>query len=142
MFIFAASFGFTQSSFAAPLASINSITSVFAISDYEGTYSGTMDNIMMRGKFYESRAATFRIESGHLKCDFPQVGSMPGTITIDLPVAVDEETGEITAYIGEKAGTLSILGLIYEFKLDDLRDAKITDNGGSQQLEFTLDVFR
>lgn len=141
MIIFAASFGFMQPSFAAPLASINSITSVFAISDYEGTYSGTMDNIMMNGKLYESRAATFRIEGGSLKCDFPQVGRMPGTITIDLPVAVDEETGEITAYTGEKAGTLSLpIGLVYEFKLDDLRDAKITDNGGSQQLEFTLDV--
>ena len=88
--LFAASFGFMQSSFAAPSMSANSITNVLAISDYEGTYSGTMDNIIMRGKPYESRAATYKIEGGRLKCDFPQIGSMPGTITISLAVEVDE----------------------------------------------------
>lgn len=82
--LFAASFGFMQSSFAAPLMSANSITNVLAISDYEGTYSGTMDNIIMKGKPYESRAATYKIEGGRLKCDFPQIGSMPGTITISF----------------------------------------------------------
>ena len=86
--LFAASFGFMQSSFAAPSMSANSITNVLAISDYEGTYSGTMDNIIMRGKPYESRAATYKIEGGRLKCDFPQIGSMPGTITISLAVEV------------------------------------------------------
>lgn len=101
--LFAASFGFMQSSFAAPLMSANSITNVLAISDYEGTYSGTMDNIIMKGKPYESRAATYKIEGGRLKCDFPQIGSMPGTITISLAVEVDEETGEITAYNGGRS---------------------------------------
>lgn len=57
--LLAASFGFMQSSFAAPSMSANSITNVLAISDYEGTYSGTMDNIIMKGKPYESRAATY-----------------------------------------------------------------------------------
>lgn len=76
-----------------------------------------------------------------MKCDFPQIGSMPGTITISLAVEVDEETGEITAYNGDEAGTLSLpLGIKVKLYLDDLRDAKITDNGGSKQIEFTLDV--
>ena len=139
--LFAASFGFMQSSFAAPSMSANSITNVLAISDYEGTYSGTMDNIIMRGKPYESRAATYKIEGGRLKCDFPQIGSMPGTITISLAVEVDEDTGGITAYNGDEAGTLSLpLGIKVKLYLDDLRDAKITDNGSSKQIEFTLDV--
>jgi len=32
------------------------------------------------------------------------------------------------------------LGIKVKLYLDDLRDAKITDNGGSKQIEFTLDV--
>ena len=45
------------------------------------------------------------------------------------------------AYNGDEAGTLSLpLGIKVKLYLDDLRDAKITDNGGSKQIEFTLDV--
>lgn len=38
---------------------------------------------------------------------------MPGNITIELEVEVDEETGEITAFKGDKAGTLTILSEAY-----------------------------
>lgn len=54
---------------------------------------------------------------------------MPGNITIELEVEVDEETGEITAFKGDKAGTLTILGMdLVTLKLDSLTDAKVTGN--------------
>lgn len=66
---------------------------------------------------------------------------MPGNIAIELEVEVDEETGEITAFKGDKAGTLTILGMdLVTLKLDSLTDAKVTDVNGTKQLEFTLAV--
>ena len=77
------------------------------------------------------------VMDGILSCDFPQIGSMPGNITIELEVEVDEETGEITAFKGDKAGTLTILGMdLVTLKLDSLTDAKVTGN----TIEFTLAV--
>ena len=96
-----------------------------------------MDQIKMRGEDYEPRAASYTLENGILSCDFPQIGSMPGNITIELEVEVDEETGEITAFKGDKAGTLTILGMdLVTLKLDSLTDAKVTGN----TIEFTLAV--
>lgn len=116
---------------------VDGVSTVLAISDYEGTYNGTMDQIKMRGEDYEPRAASYTLENGILSCDFPQIGSMPGNITIELEVEVDEETGEITAFKGDKAGTLTILGMdLVTLKLDSLTDAKVTGN----TIEFTLAV--
>lgn len=96
-----------------------------------------MDKIKMKGKDYEPRAASYTLEGGLLTCDFPQIGSMPGTITIELNVNVDEETGEITADSGVDAGYLTILGMdLVKLKLDSLTDAKVTGN----TIEFTLAV--
>lgn len=107
----AASFGMAQSADAATVMGVEGVSTVLAISDYEGTYNGTMDKIKMKGKDYEPRAASYTLEGGLLTCDFPQIGSMPGTITIELNVNVDEETGEITADSGVDAGYLTILGM-------------------------------
>lgn len=104
----AASFGMAQSADAATVMDVDGVSTVLAISDYEGTYNGTMDQIKMRGEDYEPRAASYTLENGILSCDFPQIGSMPGNITIELEVEVDEETGEITAFKGDKAGTLTM----------------------------------
>lgn len=119
----AASFGMAQSADAATVMDVDGVSTVLAISDYEGTYNGTMDQIKMRGEDYEPRAASYTLENGILSCDFPQIGSMPGNITIELEVEVDEETGEITAFKGDKAGTLTILGMdLVTLKLDSLTD--------------------
>lgn len=77
----AASFGMAQSADAATVMGVEGVSTVLAISDYEGTYNGTMDKIKMKGKDYEPRAASYTLEGGLLTCDFPQIGSMPGTIT-------------------------------------------------------------
>lgn len=90
----AASFGMAQSADAATVMDVDGVSTVLAISDYEGTYNGTMDQIKMRGEDYEPRTASYTLEGGLLTCDFPQIGSMPGNITIELEVEVDEETGE------------------------------------------------
>lgn len=78
----AASFGMAQSADAATVMDVDGVSTVLAISDYEGTYNGTMDQIKMRGEDYEPRAASYTLENGILSCDFPQIGSMPGNITI------------------------------------------------------------
>ena len=96
-----------------------------------------MDQIKMRGEDYEPRTASYTLEGGLLTCDFPQIGSMPGNITIELEVEVDEETGEITANEGDQAGTLKILNMLpIKLYLDSLTDAKVTGN----TIEFTLAV--
>lgn len=74
----AASFGMAQSADAATVMDVDGVSTVLAISDYEGTYNGTMDQIKMRGEDYEPRAASYTLENGILSCDFPQIGSMPG----------------------------------------------------------------
>lgn len=133
----AASFGMIQPANAVTVTDANAVSSVLSIGDYEGTYNGTMDKIIMMGKEYEARPATYTLENGKLHCDFPQLGAMPGTITIDLTVKVDEETGAITAHPNDQAGTLTIPGMDpITLYLTSLDDAQITGN----QIEFTLNV--
>ena len=80
----AASFGMAQSADAATVMDVDGVSTVLAISDYEGTYNGTMDQIKMRGEDYEPRAASYTLENGILSCDFPQIGSKK-IITIYSP---------------------------------------------------------
>lgn len=63
----AASFGMAQSADAATVMDVDGVSTVLAISDYEGTYNGTMDQIKMRGEDYEPRAASYTLENGILK---------------------------------------------------------------------------
>lgn len=58
----AASFGMAQSADAATVMDVDGVSTVLAISDYEGTYNGTMDQIKMRGEDYEPRAASYTLE--------------------------------------------------------------------------------
>ena len=57
----AASFGMAQSADAATVMDVDGVSTVLAISDYEGTYNGTMDQIKMRGEDYEPRAASYTL---------------------------------------------------------------------------------
>lgn len=135
--IVAASFGMAQSAEAATVMDIDGVSTVLTISDYEGTYNGTMDKIKMKGKDYEPRTASYTLEGGILTCVFPKIGSMPGNITIELEIEVDEKTGEITANEGEQAGTLKILKMLpIKLYLESLTDAKVT----GKMIEFTLAV--
>ena len=144
----AASFGMAQSADAATVMDVEGVSTVLAISDYEGTYNGTMDKIKMKGKDYEPRAASSAVVTDMLPNSAGARSSLtlfkssmssnlPGTITIELNVNVDEETGEITADSGVDAGYLTILGMdLVKLKLDSLTDAKVTGN----TIEFTLAV--
>lgn len=58
----AASFGMAQSADAATVMDVDGVSTVLAISDYEGTYNGTMDQIKMRGEDYEPRTASYTLE--------------------------------------------------------------------------------
>lgn len=61
----AASFGMAQSADAATVMDVDGVSTVLAISDYEGTYNGTMDQIKMRGEDYEPRAASYMLEQNN-----------------------------------------------------------------------------
>lgn len=60
----AASFGMAQPADAATVMDVDGVSTVLAISDYEGTYNGTMDQIKMRGEDYEPRTASYTLEGG------------------------------------------------------------------------------
>lgn len=107
----AASFGMAQSADAATVMDVDGVSTVLAISDYEGTYNGTMDQIKMRGEDYEPRAASYTLENGILSCDFPQIGSMPGNITIEL---------EVEALCGIHAGKGNEQETIMDYKTSKL----------------------
>ena len=64
----AASFGMAQSADAATVMDVDGVSTVLAISDYEGTYNGTMDQIKMRGEDYEPRTASYTLEGGLFVC--------------------------------------------------------------------------
>lgn len=55
----AASFGMAQSADAATVMDVDGVSTVLAISDYEGTYNGTMDQIKMRGEDYKKKLSQY-----------------------------------------------------------------------------------
>lgn len=117
--------------------SVESFAVMASAADYEGDYVGQISNVTMNGNSYDAENATFTLEGNVLYCDFPQIGKMPGTIAVELPVTVDETTGKITAKEGAIAGTLTLkLGGTATLYLDSLTDAKV-ENG---TLEFDMAV--
>lgn len=117
--------------------SVESVTAVTSVSDYEGDYVGQISNVTMNGKSYDSESATFTLEGNVLYCDFPQIGKMPGTIAVELPVTVDETTGKITAKKDAYAEKLTLkIGRTAKLYLDSLTNAKV-ENG---TLEFDMAV--
>ena len=82
---------------------------------------GQISNVTMNGNSYDSESATFTLEGNVLYCDFPQIGKMPGTIAVKLPVTVDETTGKITAKKDAVAGILTLkIGGTAKLYLDSL----------------------
>ena len=117
--------------------SVESVTAVTSVADYEGDYVGQISNVTMNGKSYDPESATFTLEGNVLYCDFPQIGKMPGTIAVELPVTVDETTGKITAKKDAYAGKLTLkIGGTAKLYLDYLTNAKV-ENG---TLEFDMKV--
>lgn len=122
----------------------NTVENMYDIGNYEGTYNGTMDQIMMNNKTYPDESASFGLKSGVLTCDFPQIGSMPGDIHINLKdVKVNTTSGEVSATPGSLAGTLNIAGTLpIKLYLTDLKDGKISiNNDGKTEITFTLEVY-
>lgn len=102
--------------------------------NYVGSYTGLMDEIEMRGNSYDDVSGqVFNLTANMLTGTVSQIGSMPGTISINLPITVDAY-GNITA-VGTTCGTLTILGFIpITLQLKSLTDATVKNN----ILEFTL----
>ncbi|WP_294083141.1 hypothetical protein [Proteiniphilum sp. UBA5384] len=79
-------------------------------SNFVGSYTGLLHNIIMNGNDdYEDREMTFKVISADkLQGTLPQIGSMPGTITIDLPISV-ATNGNMTTTAGSgQVGTLKL----------------------------------
>ena len=104
--------------------------------NYTGSYTGTMDEIRMNDKTYDSQTGkTFTLSASKLTGTVNKIGSMPGTITIDLDISVDSN-GNITAVNETKCGELKVLGLIpIALKLSNLSNASVKDG----TLEYTLE---
>ena len=103
----------------------------------DGSYKGTMDVIIVKGKNYEPREATYVIEDGMLLCDFPQIGKMPGKIRIELPVEIHED-GTVTAEPESQAGLMKMpMGIKIKLRLSALKESRLEGNS----LSFTLDLY-
>lgn len=116
----AASFGMAQSADAATVMDVDGVSTVLAISDYEGTYNGTMDQIKMRGEDYEPRAASYTLENGILSCDFPQIGSMPGICHRKKPAFNHVKTMTLHTLCGIHAGKGNEQETIMDYKTSKL----------------------
>ena len=104
---------------------------------FDGRYSGKMDVSMSKGKTFNGRQATFEIKDNHLSCDFPKMGKMPGKISINLFVKIDQQ-GRITAQPESVAGVMKMpMGFKFKLKLEALDGAKIDDG----KISFTLKVY-
>lgn len=103
--------------------------------NYVGSYKGLMDEITMRGNSYDDVPdQVFNLTINMLTGTVSEIGSMPGTISINLPIVVDAD-GNITT-TSTTCGTLTILGIIpITLELTSLTEATIKNN----ILEFTLE---
>lgn len=80
--------------------------------DFAGTYVGRMDSIQMNDKRFDAQdGRSFTLSTANLTGTVSKIGSMPGTIYIDMPIAVDA-SGNIKATPGASCGKLKLLGLI------------------------------
>lgn len=103
----------------------------------EGDYVGSMDVEMGMGKKYEKRSATFSIQDSRLCCDFPKIGKMPGKITIELPIQMQQD-GSIYAELESVAGVMKMpMGMRFKLKLETLKNAMIVN----QELSFVMTVY-
>ena len=116
---------------------------VMSANAQSGSYTGTLHNIVMNGNPKGDQTMTFTYSNGYLKGTLPKIGSMPGTITINMPVDVDAN-GNLTT-TASQVGTLSVLStpLYLDDDCDDNNGAfygTLTKVNGTYVLDFTLNV--
>lgn len=84
-------------------------------SNFIGSYYGLLYDIEMNGQTgYADQNMTFTVTTGdRLQGTLPQIGSMPGTITINLPISV-ATSGTLTTTAGpsDPVGNLTIGGFL------------------------------
>lgn len=111
--------------------------SLFSEASY-GKYNGTLTNVTMNGKSYNDvPGITFSLnKNGTLSGTVGKIGKMPGTITINVPVSVDE-SGNVSAIQGAVAGRLA-----FSFGGGtNLYVQSLTGNVNSGTLQFTLETY-
>lgn len=111
------------------------------LNEYIGTYAGTLQDIEMNNKTgYPNQDMSFKITSkGHLVGEIGNIGKMPGTITIDLPINIDDN-GTLTAK-ANVAGTLNFdLGGESSLVLDAKKGGFQGNIDSYKKMIFTLHV--
>lgn len=94
------------------LAALMAFVALAQAQDYAGTYVGRMDSVQMNDKRFDAQEGrSFSLSTGRLTGTVSKIGSMPGTIYIDMPITVDAN-GNIKAASGKSCGKLKLLGLI------------------------------
>lgn len=108
------------------------------VSAGEHVFTGTLSNIVMNEKNYDNVSnVQFTITGdSRLVGTIAQIGSMPGTINIDLAVYIDPVTGEIEAD-DSVAGSLSIAGA----DLVNVYVESLTGSVNDNTLHFVLDTY-
>lgn len=132
--------GFSESSVVASTTSVPS--------NFIGSYYGLLYDIEMMGNTgYDDQNMTFTVTTGNvLHGVLPQIGSMPGTITIDLPISVATDgTMATTADASTKVGTLVIpsFGITISLTLDGSAStafSNATIDPVTNEMNFTLKV--
>lgn len=111
--------------------------------DFSGTYTGNLTNVKMNQKDYSDvPAVTFTLTKSsdntyQLKSsEIGPIGKMPGTITVDAVVSVDD-LGNLSANTGETAGVLKTkIGLSFNIYMTG-----IVGNLNQSPLSFQLDTY-
>lgn len=115
------------------------------ISNHAGDYYGLLHDITMNSKSgYESRNMTFTISSdGTLSGTLPAVGSMPGNITVSMPVALNGDSIYTTASTKKRVATLKMTVFPYSsipLYLDGSSSSAFSGTIVNNVLDFTLKV--
>lgn len=111
--------------------------------EYAGVYTGRLENVTMNDDNYDDvENVTFTLThiSGKnynlTSSEIGPIGKMPGTITVDAKVTIED--GVLSAGEGERAGTLKLSfgGIPFPIYM-----SSITGNVTESPLTFTLDTY-
>lgn len=101
-----------------------------------GSYTGTMDEITMNGKEYDSQSGqSFTLTTTKLTGTVGKIGKMPGTINLNVVDIKIDSDGKIAATPNTTCGQLVVAGM---FPIN-LTLSSLVGDVNDNRLEFTLE---